>query len=181
MKKALAVLTALFFIAVPFLGAETYEYPSGDPVFQVTFPDNWKTAVQDGSVITAQTPDEAIFNMIWMLPEGVSQDEALNAIDEEIKSSIKDITFGKPSIEKVNGLSLLTVDGTAKTVDGDAPITVSVVFFKPEGSQNFKTGKDFFVKDNRADFVWLYFGATALESKWEKDIESVIKSLKKVK
>lgn len=180
MNKTLVLLAGLLLTTVP-LGAETYEYPSGDPVFQITFPDTWKTAVQDGNVITAQTPDEAIFNMIWMMPEGVSQEEALNAIDEEIKSSIKDISFGKPSIQKVNGLSLLVIDGTAKTVDGEAPITVSVIFFKPEGSQNFKTGKDFFVKDDRADFVWLYFGATALEPKWEKDIESVIKSLKKVK
>lgn len=181
MKRLFCLLSALLLTTGTALWAETYEYPSGDPVFQISFPDNWKTEVQEGSIITAQTPDDAIFNMIWMLPEGVSQQDALNAIDEQIKSSIKDITFGKPSIEKVNGLALLAIDGTAKTVEGEAPITVSVVFFKPEGSQNFKTGNDFFVKDGRADFVWLYFGATDLESKWQKDIEGIVQSIKKVK
>lgn len=147
--------------------ADVYTYPSADPVVSITFPDNWKVEPDEG-VLHAYPKDESIYFGFIPLPEGTTSDEAGEAIGGAIDSLVTDFEAGESTVLDVNNLKLFVMDATGKEKESGDPVNVSMIYFSPDDNPDHLVGV-------------VYFGTDDAEDKHEKEIKSVIKSIKNPK
>jgi hypothetical protein len=138
----------------------TITYPADDPVFSVTFPENWSTET-DENIIHATPNDSSLYLGIWALEKGSDLDAALDAVDEAVSSLVKDLKVGEVDSTVINDIQFLNVDGTGKDEDGN-PVNVSVALFSPDKEQIF---------------ILLYFGTPDAENTHEDDLVGILKSI----
>lgn len=110
-------------------GVNTIVYPEKNPVFSVTFPDNWSTET-DENLLHATPDDSSIYLGIWALEEANDLDAALDAVDEVVSSLVKNLQVDEADSMVVNGIQFITVDGTGKDDEGDN-VNVSAALFSP--------------------------------------------------
>ena len=165
-KKTVFSLSLLVFLllgstaAVADGGGDTIVYPVENPVFSVTFPEGWKTEMEE-DIVHAAPKDESIYLGIWALEDAENLDAALDAVDEAVSSLVKDLDVGEADSVVVNGIQFFTVDGTGKDEDGST-VSVSVALFSPDGTQIF---------------ILLYFGTPQAEDAHKDELVEIIKSL----
>lgn len=162
MKKSLTgLLTGLSLLAGSVFAGELV-YPSDSPVLSITFPDSWKTEA-DGEVMHTSPADESVYLGLWALAEDQDVNDAIDALDQVVGELVKDAEFADAVENNINGIDIYSVDGTGKDDEGNN-VTVSAAVFTPDGKQTF---------------IILYYATPESEKKHEKDILSVLGSLKK--
>lgn len=177
MKKFWMVVMglSLLLIAGSAFAQTVYTYPADKPVFSVEFPQNWKVELdqEDQRGVTAYSPEEAaaIEFDIWPLPEDKVKEDVKAAINEEIKGIdeviakwVKEAKFGDATSTTINDIEFYGIEGTGKDKENDKDINVSVYFFTPDG---------------KMVFALLYWGTPDAEKTYEKELISIVKSIKK--
>jgi hypothetical protein len=176
MKKTLFLLgfLSLLLVASAALAQTEYTYPKDAPVLSMTFPEGWKVELDkstDQQGISAVSADDAITLYVWPLDEDTVKDDPKAAIEEAAKSAgediaewVTDVKFEEPKTADLNGMTFLTMDGTGKAKEDGSATTVMIGFFSP---------------DNKAIFAMLYYGTPDAEKKFEKDLTSIVQSIKK--
>ncbi len=140
----------------------TIVYPSGNPVFSITFPDGWETEA-DENLLHACPADSSIYLGLWALEEGVKLDDALDALDEIVSSLVTGLETGEAENNEINGIDFLSVDGTGKDGDGDA-VDVSAAVFSP---------------DDKQVFILIYYGTPEAGEKHEDEMTAILGSINK--
>ncbi len=165
-KKAVFVLSML---SVLFLGStvvmadgggNTIVYPEKNPIFSVTFPDNWSTET-DEDILHATPGDSSIYLGIWALEDAENLNAALDAVDEAVASLVKNLEVEDPETMEVNGIQFMTCDGTGVDGEGDG-VNVSVALFSPDGKQIF---------------ILLYYGTPEAEDAHEDELVGIVQSI----
>ncbi|MCP4404310.1 MAG: hypothetical protein GY801_44270 [bacterium] len=172
--------TTTLFIAVLLVGllvmtgpafAETYSYPADDPVFSISFPDNW-TVERDPNYekgLVALSEDEEIEIDLWVLEEQEVEDdllEALEAAGREVATIIQewvtDFEVEERTEGEVDGIRFHQLSGTGVYKDDESKVEVAVTFFSP---------------DNERIFVLMYWGSKEAAEEHGEELESIKQSL----
>ncbi|MBN1999649.1 hypothetical protein JW935_18995, partial [candidate division KSB1 bacterium] len=128
----------LFFIITVLLCspifAKTFQYPANDPVFAITFPDNWTIQTEE-ELLHASPEDESLYLGAWALQEGDDPEAALEGLDEAISDFIDEVEWGEAEVVEINGIDFLTVDGSGVT--DETEVDISVTLFSPDGKTIF--------------------------------------------
>jgi hypothetical protein len=159
----LSILAALaLFSAAVIAGGDgnTIVYPEKNPIFSVTFPDDWKTETEE-DIVHAYPADESIYLGIWALEDAKNLDAALDAVDEAVASLVKNLKIDDPETMTVNEIEFMTCDGTGIDNDGDK-VNVSVALFSP---------------DEKQIFILLYYGTPEAEDAHEDELVGIVKSI----
>lgn len=161
----LPVLVALVFgtailNAGDFGSKNTIVYPSENPVFSITFPDNWETET-DENMLHSNPSDSSIYVGIWALEKDVKLNDALDALDETISSLVTDLKVGEAEKNIINGMEFISVDGSGKDKDGDA-VNISAAVFSP---------------DKKQVFILIYYGTPEAEKLHEAELTALLKSI----
>lgn len=138
----------------------TIIYPAENPIFSVTFPDNWETETED-DILHATPSDSSIYLGIWALEDVKDLDAALDAVDETVSSLVKNLEVGEVETSDINGIKFMIVDGEGKDEEGDY-VDVSVALFSP---------------DEKQIFIMLYYGTPEAEQAHEDELVSILKSI----
>jgi predicted Zn-dependent protease len=140
----------------------TIVYPSENPVFSITFPDGWETET-DENLLHAFPADSSIYLGLWALEEGVKLEDALDALDEIVSSLVTGLETGEAEKNEINGIEIVSVDGSGKDTEGD-DVNVSAALFSPDDSQVF---------------ILIYYATPAAEARHEDELIAVIGSINK--
>jgi hypothetical protein len=141
-------------------GGNTIVYPEKNPIFSVTFPDNWSTET-DEDILQATPGDSSIYLGIWALENAENLNAALDAVDEAVASLVKNLEVDDPETMEVNGIQFMTCDGTGIDGEGDK-VNVSVALFSP---------------DEKQIFILLYYGTPDAEDAHEDELVGIVKSI----
>jgi hypothetical protein len=141
-------------------GGNTIVYPEKNPIFTVTFPDDWSTET-DENLLHAVPSDSSLYLGIWALENADNLDAALDQVDEAVSSLVKNLKVDEADSMDVNGIKFITVDGTGKDEDGNK-VSVSVALFSP---------------DEKQIFIMLYFGTPEAENTHEDELVGILKSI----
>ncbi len=151
--------------------AGTFTLPEKAPVLSITFPDTWKTEIDEEGALTGKTDDEEIEINLWALDaKGVEKDPkaALQAAAAEINAYIAEwVTDFKPDApteSEHNGIQSVDIMGFAKDKEEGKDVLVSVSFFTP---------------DNKTLFAMMFWGYEEGLKKYLTDIQTVADSIKK--
>ena len=165
-----AVLLCAFLFAgtVP---AKKYDYPVEQPVFSITFPDNWKVELNTkGVAILAQSPEEEVEYNLWPLPAKEVKDnikaalnEAVAEVNDLVDEYVKDAKFGEWKASSINGLDFIAAGGTGKYKEDGKAVNLEVSFFSPNG---------------KSIYVILYWATESGETKYRHELEKVEQSIK---
>ena len=149
--------------------AQTFNYPSDEPVFSIAFPDSWKTEVEDDE-LTAKTPDEAIEINLWALDnedlKGVGEsllEQAAGEVGEIIDEWVKDFNVSSTDAFELGGIQFIELTGSGIGVEDGEPLTVAVDFFSP---------------DNKNLFVLMYWGEPDADKTYHNDLKAIVQSIK---
>jgi hypothetical protein len=156
----LAVLLLGSSAAIAGGGGNTITYPEKNPIFTVTFPDDWSTET-DENLLHAVPSDSSLYLGIWALEDANTLDAALDEVDKAVSSLVKNLKVDDADSMDVNGIKFITVDGTGKDDDGNN-VSVSVALFSP---------------DEKQIFIMLYYGAKDAEDVHEKELVGILKSI----
>jgi len=156
----LAVLLLGSTIATADGGGNTIVYPEKNPIFSVTFPNDWSTET-DENLLHATPKDESVYLGIWALEEAGDLDAALEAVDEVVSSLVKNLKVDEADSMVVNGIHFITVDGTGRDEEGDN-VNVSAALFSP---------------DEKQIFIMLYYATPEAEKLHEDELVAILKSI----
>jgi hypothetical protein len=145
-------------------GGNTIVYPEKNPIFTVTFPDEWSTETEE-NLLHAFPSDSSIYLGIWALEDAGNLDAAMNEVDKVVASLVKDLKVGEVDSTVINGMQFLTVDGTGRDDEGDN-VNVSVALFSP---------------DEKQVFIMLYYGTPEAEKVHEDELVAILKSINEEK
>lgn len=128
---------------------------------EATAPDGWKTS-SEGDTATFTAPDGTLSVVFTLLPKG-AEDKAAEIIEKELDKSIGKVAWAeKPTKEKINDLDWETWEGTAK----EGKMVVEA---------NYITG----ASDRELALFW--FSTPEADKKYKAEIDSITKSVKKIK
>lgn len=142
--------------------ADTFTYPSEDPVFSVYFPDNWKIEL-DEELLNAEPKDGSIYVGLWALEDADDVETAIEVLADELDQFISDIEAEDPQEVEINNLNVLVIDGKGK-VEG-TKVEFSVTLFSPDG-ETF--------------FIGIYFGTPDAIKVHEEALMEIIQSIKAI-
>lgn len=140
--------------------ADTFTYPKNNPVFAITFPNNWKVDLDD-ELLHASPKDESIYLGLWALDNTDNLEAALDAFGESVSELISELHISDPDELEINGIPFWTIDGNGVDSDGD-DVEVSVGLFTPDGE---------------TIFILLYFGTIEAEQKHEDELSDIVQSI----
>jgi predicted Zn-dependent protease len=160
MKKVLFFVVAMALLVPGMVWAEVLTHAGAQ--VEITVPDKWKQASDEDS-LTITSPDDAMA-VVFTVLDSNEADKAFDAIDKELEKALGEIKWqndGKPSEEKINGMTAWEWNGSAK-----------------EG----KMFVDCLSIDTPADKTLgvYWFTAAEFEKKYEADVETIVKGLKPV-
>ena len=141
--------------------AKTFEYPGQDPIFAITFPDDWNIDV-DEELLNAMPADSSIYLGLWAMDGVENLEAAFEALDESFADLITDVECDDPEAIEINDIQIITIDGKGKTTDGAVDIVLSVALFSP---------------DDETIFVVLAFGTPEAEKKHSEALGSIVNSI----
>ena len=159
MKTVLLAVMSLF-LCLSSVNAETFLYPADDPIFSVSFPDEWIVETEE-ELLQAMPVDETIYIALWAMEDVDDIDLAMEALDEELGSIIENVEAKDPQEVMINEIPFIIIDGKA-TVEEEIPVEFSVVVFSTDG-ETF--------------FVGLYFGSKEDVAKYRTELDEIIKSV----
>jgi len=161
MNKLIALLTIIvLLLSTNFLLADEYSYPGENPVFSITFPDNWKVET-DEELLHATPKDESLYVGLWALGDVDDIDAALEVIDEVVEEFVKDLETEEPDEMEINGIEITFVDGVGEDEEGEQ-VEASVALFSP---------------DDETVFVLFYFGYPESAEKHEEALVEILESI----
>jgi len=158
--KSLLCFTAILF--APLVEAEqTITYPVEEPIFSISFPDDWDVSGDDESV-SASSEDELV-NMELIALEAEALKDAVKLAKEGLKEELEGLKFkGEPQKGELNGMDVIFLN--AEVTIEDVKIAVNVCFFAPK----------------KADTCFMLFNSvpTAVLEEHGEDISKIINSVK---
>ena len=138
--------------------AETYKHAEGGVQFEL--PDGWK-AEAEGEQLTVGPEDDTI-SMVFWVPEGDTFEAAVDALDEELAKTVKDMKLnGEPKADTHNGMQHVSVSGSGKVEGVQVLFSVDVLMAKKP-------------------VIVLSFAAPGMFEKHATAMQSLIKSIKKM-
>lgn len=159
MKKTAFLLMSLFLFTMT-AHADTYSYPGDDPIFTISFPDDWTIETED-ELLHAMPADESIYVGVWAIDSIDDVDLVMEALDEEIASFIEDIETGEPVETEINDIPFIIVEGDG-FVEDDIQVEFSAALFSTDG-ETF--------------FVALYFGTPEMVEAYGEELDDILYSV----
>lgn len=154
-------LLLILVLGVFSLQAETYEYPGDDPLFSISFPDDWSSE-PDGEVLHASPSDNSIYLGLWALNDVENLEIALNELDNVVSDLVDEVEWDDESTEfEINDIQFLGIDGEGVDED-DNEINVSVGLF---------------FADEDTVCIIIYFGSPEAEEEYEEDLNWILASI----
>lgn len=136
---------------------ETYKHAEGGIQFEL--PDGWK-AEAEGEQLTVGPEDDSI-SMVFWVPEGDTFEAAVDALDEELAKTVKNIKLDGEAKETAhNGMQHVGVTGTGTVEGAQVLFSVDVLMAKKP-------------------VIVLSFAAPGQFEKHASAMQSLIKSIKK--
>ena len=160
-KLPVFLMVIVLLLNANFLIADEYFYPGENPIFSITFPDDWNVET-DEDILHVTPKDESLYLAVWALADVEDIDAALEVIDEIVDEFVDDLKTEEPDELEVNGLEITFIDGVGKDEDGEK-VEASVALFSP---------------DDETVFVVFYFGYPETSKKHEKALVKIIESIK---
>jgi hypothetical protein len=163
MKKYIATLLLAAALAVPaFAGVQ--KLPKENPIATMSFPGSWKVEASDESIDASSDDDEIYINV-----EVNDSDSIEGAIDESFgylkKNKVKiDKDAFKKTEGEINGLKVTDFAWDGTDADGACKVSLTVVH----------------VTGNKG-LLFLYWASPEGEKKHQKELESIITSIKAAK
>jgi hypothetical protein len=162
MKKLPVFLTVIvLLLSTNLLLADEYTYPGENPVFSITFPDDWKVET-DEELLHATPNDETLYLGLWALADAENIDAALDEIDDIVAEFVDDIETDEPDVMEINGIEITFIDGVGVDEEGEQ-VEASVALFSP---------------DEKTVFVLFYFGYPETTEQHEKALVKILESIK---
>ena len=155
------LMVVVLLLSTNFLFADEYSYPGENPVFSITFPDDWKVET-DEELLHATPKDETLYLGLWALADVENIDAAMDAIDEVVAEFVDDVETDEADEMEINGIEITFVDGVGKDEEGEQ-VEVSVALFSP---------------DDETVFVLFYFGYPETTKQHEKALVKILESIK---
>jgi hypothetical protein len=158
MKKYSFVIIIIAAMLLPVL--PVFAEIISNPVAGITMdvPDRWKVK-KSGTDIELTSPDQLI-TMLFAPLETDGMKDALDQVDKELRKVITNISEGKPKTGNINGMPTVEIDGTGKIGENNVNWGVHVIMAK----------KPIMIISMRFP-GW---------EKWEKTLNSLIASIKKI-
>ena len=165
--KKFAFLSCLFcFVAILFAGGDinTYTYPADEPVMSIDIPISWNVETDEDGSLVASPVDESIYLELFEVDDADDLNDAINYVGGIVDEWLSNVKIGDPETYDVNGMQLISFDGTGTDEDEDK-ILLTVALFSP---------------DNDTVMMLLYFGTEEAEDDHEDELESIVRGLKPV-
>ncbi|MDK4743633.1 histidine kinase [Rhizobium sp. CNPSo 3464] len=159
------LLVAAVAISFPmFAHAETLQFPSEEPIAEVSIPHSWGPKETETG-IDATSPDSAIYFSIDIANDATMNKTVDDAVDFLVKNGVNIDAKSKHEFPDttLNGMKLghLEWDGT----DKDGPVHVQLAFAQPSEHKML---------------VITYWGSTEDEAKQDDAVSGIISSLKPI-
>ncbi|MGJ8695582.1 MAG: hypothetical protein ACSHYF_04645 [Verrucomicrobiaceae bacterium] len=114
------------------LAQQVINYPAEEPVFSISFPDEWTLTMEDESV-SASSKDE-LANMELVVFEAEALDDAIKMAKEGLKEELKGIQFSDdPAKGKLNEIDVIFLN--AKVTMEEVDFAVNCCVFTPKDSE----------------------------------------------
>jgi len=161
MKKCIRwLIIVLVFVWISSGFAEKFVYPGDDPLFSITFPDDWQVDLEK-DLLHASPPDESLYFGLWAVEDIDNLEDAGEAVGELISELVSDFKIEEEGEMEINNIPFLYFDGSGTDRAGDS-VHASVALFTPDG--------DTFC-------VLLYFGSPEAEETYQKALEDIVSSI----
>ncbi len=157
-KSVLFVLCLL--VAANVSVGETFTYPGEDPLFSISFPDDWIVDL-DEDLLSSMPEDESIYLGLWAIADSDNLEDALDALDEVIEELVVEFEAGELEELEINDIQIFYVDGSGLDTEGN-DVNVSAAIFSP---------------DEEMICILFYYGTPAAESLHEDELVGILKSL----
>lgn len=133
MKHAVVILLTLFMLIAPALAEQTINYPKSNPIFSITFPDDWDVEV--GESVSASSADELANIQLFAL-EGGDLKTAVIAAKEAISESFEGMKWkGKPEKGELNDMPVTFLTGSV-TIEG-VEMALNCAVFAPKNEDTY--------------------------------------------
>lgn len=133
-------MKAIHLIALASLGLstlasadQTINYPVTDPIFSISFPDDWKVEAE-GQSVSASSKDELV-NMELLALEAEELDAAITGAKEALDEELKGIKWDKAEKGELNGMNVTFLNGEV-AIEG-VKVAVNCAVFEPKGADTF--------------------------------------------
>lgn len=161
--KWTAILTILCTLILSTSAGFGKDYPHEEAGVSVTIPDNWEVDDEEDDVLFAESPDEKVFLIFFVID--ANDDEAENEIGKMLEEEITDIeAAGEEKKTKLKGGFVATENEGTGVIEDIGKVQLGTLEFENNGKKILVVG----AKSIEAD------------SKFEGDIGKIIDSLKKI-
>ena len=166
MKKLVFLLCSLCFATVLIAGGNmsTYTYPSDEPVMSIDIPSNWDIETDEDGSLVATPKDESIYLELFEVDDAEDLDDAIEYVGDIIDEWLSSVKIGDPETYDINGMKLISFDGTGVDEDEDE-ILLTVALFSP---------------DDDTVMMVLYFGTEEAETEHQAELNNIIKGLQPI-
>ncbi|MDZ4289950.1 MAG: hypothetical protein U0984_18435 [Prosthecobacter sp.] len=132
MKTSLLLCLAALVFSATAKADQTINYPDKDPIFSISFPDDWKVEADES--VSASSKDEMV-NMELIALDAEALDGAVDVAKDSLKEEFKGIKFDAPEKGELNGLDVVFLN--AKATLEDVKMAVNCCIFAPKGADKF--------------------------------------------
>lgn len=134
MKLPVVIIATLALLAHSLLAADqTISYPEDDPVFSITFPENWN--VEDGESVSASSEDELVHMELISL-EAEALGDAVKLAKESLKEQFEGLKWnGEAEKGELNGMPVSFINANV-TIE-EIKMAINCAIFAPKDSDTF--------------------------------------------
>ena len=163
-KHLLLTLTLALSAFLASASADTYKLPKDSPIASVSFPEGWKVEASDESVDASSNDEEIYINI-----EFNDADSLEGAIEETFGYLKKNkVKFDKATEKKTEGdfqgMKVVNYDWDGEDSEGKCKISLTVLGVTPKKA-----------------LLMLYWASPEGEKKHEKELNSILSSIKPIK
>lgn len=134
-KNHLVVVSLLLLTFAPMLHAgQTFTYPTENPIFEITYPENWEVE-QDAQTISAG-PSGGGLSSVLMAITGDDLESAVVGTAQGLDDTFATYEIDEPTEGQINEMPVLIFNGRGKTSEGVA-LDLSCGIFTPDGETFF--------------------------------------------
>lgn len=133
MKPILSIAAALLIISPLASAEQTINYPEDEPIFSISFPDDWEVEAEEG--VSASSPDELV-NMELIALEAEALDAAIDVAKESLAEELEGIKWnGEAEKGELNGMDVTFLN--AKVTIEEVEMAVNCAVFAPKDKDTF--------------------------------------------
>lgn len=133
MKAPLVLFSLLSLIVPPVMAQQTINYPKDEPIFSITFPDEWEVEADDS--VSASSKDGEV-NMELISLDAEALGDAIKLAKESLSEELKGIKWdGEPEKGELNGMNVTFLN--AKVTIEEVEMAVNCAVFAPKGEDTF--------------------------------------------